>query len=174
MSRFDRAVEYVLSQEGGDSNHPDDPGGRTRFGITEKTARRHRLDIRKLTRENAIHIYRLDYWLHAYDDIKDEALAIKVFDFGVNAGTERSNRYLQKSATDLGAKLKIDGILGPISLDAINRMDPDVLLRRFAWRVWDDHYAAIVDKHESQAVFLNGWRNRLSEVPIVTEGQRDA
>lgn len=174
MGRFDRAVKYVLEQEGGDSNHPDDPGGRTRFGITEQTARRHGLDVRTLTREDAIHIYRIDYWLPAYDSIENEALAIKVFDFGVNAGTGRANRHLQMAAADLGAKLKIDGSLGPSSLNAVNRMDPDVLLRRFAWRVWDDHYTAIVAKQESQAVFLDGWRNRLSEVPIVTEGQHDA
>jgi lysozyme family protein len=73
--RFLRAVEFVLANEGGDSCDSRDRGGRTRFGITEKTAARHRLDVRRLTLNQARMIYFLDYWDHAFDLITDEALA---------------------------------------------------------------------------------------------------
>ena len=37
---FDTALKHVLQIEGDFSDHPDDPGGKTRFGITEDVARR--------------------------------------------------------------------------------------------------------------------------------------
>ncbi len=37
---FDTAFTKVLGHEGGFSDHPDDPGGKTRFGVTEAVARR--------------------------------------------------------------------------------------------------------------------------------------
>jgi lysozyme family protein len=85
----------------------------------------------------------------------------------VNAGPQTARRFLQRAANDLGAGLMVDGTLGPISVAAINAIDAHKLLLRFAQRVYDDHYLAIVAKDPTQACFLNGWRNRLSEVPIL-------
>jgi lysozyme family protein len=73
--RFLRAVEFVLANEGGDSCDSRDRGGRTRFGITEQSAARHRLDVRRLTLNQARMIYFMDYWDHAFDLITDEVLA---------------------------------------------------------------------------------------------------
>jgi len=36
-SRFERSAELVLQHEGGFVQHPADPGGATRFGITRAT-----------------------------------------------------------------------------------------------------------------------------------------
>ncbi len=35
--RFQRALEHVLRFEGGYADHPRDPGGATKFGITRRT-----------------------------------------------------------------------------------------------------------------------------------------
>lgn len=35
-----RAIDYVIEQEGGYADHQHDPGGPTKYGITQKTARR--------------------------------------------------------------------------------------------------------------------------------------
>ena len=39
MKNFDRAFAALLGHEGGYSNHPDDPGGETNWGVTLTVAR---------------------------------------------------------------------------------------------------------------------------------------
>jgi lysozyme family protein len=165
-SKFNRALAYVLENEGVDSDHPADAGGRTRYGITEATARRHGYDVRKLTKAQAATIYRRDYW--RYEAIADEALSIKVFDFAVNAGVERANKLLQIACNDLGSCLTVDGVLGPKSLLAINSLKAWDLMKRFAERQ-AEYYEEIVRKNPSQKVFARGWQLRAARVPITIE-----
>jgi lysozyme family protein len=50
---FPGAVALVLAHEGGFVDHPRDPGGATRFGITRNTLAAARADVRALAREEA-------------------------------------------------------------------------------------------------------------------------
>jgi lysozyme family protein len=59
-SEFLTAVERVLADEGGYVCNPSDPGGETNFGITKRSYPD--LDIKGLTREDAIAIYWRDWW----------------------------------------------------------------------------------------------------------------
>ena len=108
---FDTAVRFVLEHEGGYVWHPADPGGETNFGISKRAYPNE--DIRNLTRERAIEIYRRDYW-DALPDVSG-SLRFLLFDFGVNAGVSRSIRTLQAA---IGTTA--DGIFGPKSLAALN------------------------------------------------------
>lgn len=88
---FDRAFQIVIGIEGGLSNDPNDPGGLTRYGISQK-AYPH-LDILNLTLDQARDIYLRDYWLAAgCDHINDEAMSILVFDCAVNQGVSRAKQ----------------------------------------------------------------------------------
>ncbi len=60
MDKFLNIIDWVLSWEGGYSNDPDDPGGETKFGIAKRY--HPNVDIANLTREDAIEIYRKEYW----------------------------------------------------------------------------------------------------------------
>ena len=51
MTDFDLAINYVLENEGGVVDDPNDPGGLTNFGISQKQYPD--LDIRDLTRDQA-------------------------------------------------------------------------------------------------------------------------
>jgi lysozyme family protein len=88
----------VLAHEGGYTpGLPDDPGGETNFGISKRSYPQ--LDIKNLSREDAIEIYRRDFW--HYDAIEDQALANCVFDCAVNQGPKTASRLLTKSGGNL-------------------------------------------------------------------------
>lgn len=163
-TKFNRALAYVLENEGGFSNVPQDRGGPTRYGITAKTAARYGYDVRKLTKAQAAGIYRKSYW--RYDGIQDEALATKVFDFAVNAGVERANKMLQAVLNDCGMCLEVDGLIGPKTLLAVNSLRPWAVIQRFAQRQ-AEYYEEIIRKNPSQVVFAKGWQARAARVPLI-------
>ena len=68
--KFDLAILHILNFEGGLSNHTNDRGGTTKFGISKKSYPN--LDISNLTLEQAKDIYKRDYWQpYPYKDIVD-------------------------------------------------------------------------------------------------------
>ena len=147
---FDAMVERVLDNEGGYSNSPLDPGGETRWGISKRAYPN--VDIRNLTREGAIGIYRRDYWDRVGGDQLDPAVAFQVFDAAVNHGIGNAVRWLQRAAG-----VADDGIVGPVTHAAIRRMQPAALLLRFnAVRL--RFYAQL----STFSAFGRGWANRIA------------
>ena len=173
---MDDALSFTLGNEGGYTNHPADPGGATNFGIIQRNLDRWNGahpelvfpgDVKDLTKEQAEAIYRADYW--RWDDITDAAVAIKLFDIGVNCGTGTSIKLLQKAVNLLAASpINVDGHLGPKTLAAANAQAPDALLQALR-KVQEGYYQAIVDRNPSQSVFLKGWFNRAARIPEVSD-----
>ena len=60
MDQFRIFIERLLSHEGGYVNDPRDPGGETQWGISKRSYPS--VNIKALTREGAIEIYRRDFW----------------------------------------------------------------------------------------------------------------
>ncbi len=101
------------------SRDPKDPGGVTKYGISKRSYPE--LDIENLTRDQAIAIYFRDYWVKPhFDEIMFDALAWKVFDFGVTAGEGTAVRALQEALLLLGVQLNRDGVLGVETLARVN------------------------------------------------------
>ncbi len=125
--RFEDAVEIILKLEGGSTitNDPNDPGGLTKWGIS---LRAHpelgATGLRRLTKAEAIEIYRNDYWIPSKADKMPDLLKLPIFDSAVNQGVLGSAKILQKALNDLGKSLVVDGIIGPITLAAIRDSDP--------------------------------------------------
>ncbi|MDP1832257.1 MAG: glycosyl hydrolase 108 family protein [Geothrix sp.] len=176
-SVLEDALAFTLGNEGGYSNHPDDPGGATNFGIIQRNldgwnGAHPELafpgDVKDLTPDQAAAIYRADYW--RWDGIADPALAIKLFDIGVNCGTGTAKKLLQKAVNALvNPPLPVDGRLGPATLGAVNGQPPDALMQALC-QVQKDYYQAIVDRKPSQSVFLKGWFHRATRIPEVSHG----
>lgn len=124
---FDAAFDLLLKHEGGYSDHAADPGGKTRFGVTEAVAREvgYKGDMRELPLDLAKRIYKDRYW----DTIKAEqlppALRYATFDGAVNSGPGQSIKWLQRA---LG--VKDDGMIGPQTIAAANAVNPDALRMR--------------------------------------------
>jgi lysozyme family protein len=148
---WDHAIAEVLESEGVLSEDPRDTGGVTKYGIS-KAAYPH-LDIRSLTRQDAIDIYRRDYWAKTgalIEDI-DPPLAIALFDFGVNSGPATAVIALQKT---LG--VQADGVIGPKTRAAIERADDSLLIRFLAERL------LLMATFKTFPVHGRGWYRRVA------------
>jgi lysozyme family protein len=99
---YEVALKRLLSHEGGYSNHPSDPGGPTKFGITIHDYRKYRkpkataADVRAMRVDEAKAIYRSKYWDAVRGDELPAGLDYAVFDYGVNSGTARAISVLRR------------------------------------------------------------------------------
>lgn len=118
MADFQKAVDLILNHEGGYSNNPADPGGETAFGISKRAYPN--LDMKTLTRMDAIQIYKNDYWEPIRGEkILDQRLAGNLLDFAVTSGVNLAARTIQRLVN-----VVTDGHIGPVSITAINSDNP--------------------------------------------------
>lgn len=96
VNDFDRAVDFVLEREGGLSEDPNDPGGLTKYGISQKAYPN--LDIKNLTIDDAKKIYYEDYWLKSGCNELNFPFDIIVFDTSVHCGVYRAREFLSESS----------------------------------------------------------------------------
>ena len=80
-----------------------------------------------------------------------------MLDSAVQHGPKTAIRWLQKIV-----RVPVDGILGPVSLEAINRWDTDVLYRMMVAERCR-FYGRLITADPTQAVFAAGWANRIAE-----------
>ena len=126
---FEQASARLLGHEGGYVNDPNDPGGETNWGISKRSYPN--VDIKALTRDEALAIYKRDYWDRVRADQMPEALRFQVYDFAVNSGIETAIRYYQRA---LG--VADDGHWGAVSRTASQTMPvTDQLFRLNAERL---------------------------------------
>ena len=161
MSKFKEALEVTLHHEGGYVNHPKDPGGETNLGVTKRVYEEWggTKDMKELTPEDVEPIYQKNYWDKLKCDELPEALALCVFDFGVNAGPGRAAKYLQS----LVGALPIDGGIGPMTLAAV-----DKYIDKFSVELAVERYQEARQKYYEElstfATFGRGWTRRVEEV----------
>ncbi len=88
-------LDHVLRSEGGYVNHPKDPGGETKYGITRRTARAHGYhgSMRTIPMSVVEGIYRKGFWDAIKGDSLPAGLDLAVFDFAVNSGPSRAKHF---------------------------------------------------------------------------------
>ncbi len=153
---FLTAFDKLLKHEGDYSDHKDDPGGKTRYGVTEAVAREagYRGDMRELPLDLARRIYKERYW----DAVQAESLPADVryivFDGAVNSGVAQSAKWLQRACG-----VKDDGVIGPQTIRAANALSPDGLKRKIlAQRL------RFMAKLPNWPAFGRGWANRICDL----------
>lgn len=158
---FDLLFDYILIVEGGYSNDKYDKGGKTKYGIIESIARKHNLDVKTLTKEDAKEIYYQDYYLkNKIDRMKNKKIALSVFDWCVNSGSWGIKKA-QQTLNELGYNLTVDGIVGIKTLHGLNSVDYIDFLKLYHQKQ-REFYNKIVKNNPTQKVFLKGWLNRVS------------
>ena len=155
-----KAMPHVFKVEGGYVDHPSDPGGATNLGVTIATLRAWRkrsvskADVKALTKEEATAIYKAQYWDKVMGDELPAGLDYAMFDFGINSGPRRAVEFLQRIV-----KVKVDGVIGVMTLDAVSRYPVPQLIRRLC----DDRLAWLRTLN-TWNVFKTGWTRRVEHV----------
>lgn len=169
MARFDDCLPRILKQEGGWSNDPIDPGGPTNKGIILRVyaaylGRQPTLDVVPLLKnipdDHLRDIYRRNYWQLVRGDELPPGVDLAVFDYGVNSGPATSIRKLQQClAAMTGRPVKVDGHLGPVTMEAIRCVDHRELISRFM-----DSRRAYLRSLRTFWRFGRGWMRRCDEI----------
>lgn len=162
MAEFLPAFERMIVNEGGYVLHTvaGDRGGMTYAGIARnfhpswqgwKFIDQVETPPAELVRQ----FYRSQFWNPLrLDDVEHQDVAGNIFDFGVNAGLGTAAKLAQ-----LVAGTTPDGKIGAKTLQALNAIDPDLFVARYALAKIA-RYRDIATKNRTQQRFLLGWINR--------------
>ena len=168
----------VFVNEGGYVDHPNDPGGATNHGVTERVARDagYRGDMRDFKRTCTVEgevcaesIYRRDYierpgYLPLIEI--DPVVAEEVIDTAVNMGPGRPSRWFQRAVNaSCGTALAVDGRIGPATVkawrDCRANLGPRVCVAMLSRLdgYQEQEYDRLVRVNPSLRVFRRGWQN---------------
>jgi len=159
QSNYDKCLETILHHEGGYVNHPKDPGGETNLGVTKRVYEEWggTKDMKDLTVEDVAPIYKKNYWDRVKGDDLPSGLDLCVFDFGVNAGTGRSAKYLQRMIGTVA-----DGGIGPNTLKALdNYVESEGLEQTI--RNFQEARQKYYESLKTFETFGRGWTRRVDE-----------
>jgi len=169
MAEIKKFIPLLLRHEGGYTNNPNDKGNYnskgelvgTKYGISAKVYEEYfdkiptELDMRTITPDQFETVAR-NYWdAWSADLIDSQAVANFLVDWYYNSGAwgiKLPQRFLH---------LKEDGIVGPKTIAAVNSSDPYLLFIGLK-QERKEFIENIVKHNPPQAVFLNGWLNRIA------------
>lgn len=163
MADFNESVAIVLENEGGFVNDPDDTP--TNFGVTQAVYSTFLgrpatvSDVQAMPRDVAVKIYR-QYWNGIRgEDIRSQYVADALMDMCVLRGISAASKSMQRLFD-----LKQDGIIGPKSLEAINRWTSDSKGEHALVLGFVDEcivrFVAIVQANPVKLKFLMNWVKR--------------
>ncbi|MCA8899741.1 MAG: trypsin-like peptidase domain-containing protein [Hyphomonas sp.] len=178
---FAEAMKFVAKWEGGFVDHPNDPGGRTKYGVTERVYHDYlnRIglapkSVEDISSQEVHDIFRSGYWVPVRgDDVQSRDLAVALFDTAVNMGPPRSVKFLQQAVNDvmeqagLDDRLSVDGQFGNLTLAAVENVivagNGFELALGFC-NLREKRYLDLVNSDPKFEVFLKGWLNRLNDL----------
>ena len=175
MADFFPAYEIVMDHEwrsSGDNPYENDPDDEpTGYGLVESDfveARQMGLVVAavgplNVTADQARVIGKVLYWDRLrLDSVRDQALAAKWFDMAYPMGIYKATERMQEALNDLGQDyLLVDGLVGPMTLKAVDEQPPLRLVARFKIRC-AEYYEMLADENPDKRQFLAGWLNRVA------------
>ena len=190
MANFSEAHKIVMRHEGGYANNPYDRGGETYKGIarkihptwpgwvivdqvTSKTPLIYHindaLNADMGIQELVLRFYKDQFWdAVMLDSINNQAIATELYDTAVNMGTGTASLFLQRTLNVLNrngqdyADLKLDGRVGPKTVDTTNRHPRPNDLLKVLNILQGYKYVSICEANPSQEIFMRGWLSRVS------------
>lgn len=154
------AFALTLKHEGGYSNHPADPGGRTNLGVTQRNWEAYigkpvtEAEMKALTPQLVMPFYKKMYWDKIRGDDLPSGVDFAAYDFAVNSGIYKAAKVLQEIAGAVS-----DGIIGPKSLEAIKAVPPDEMISAICME-----RLQFLKGLGTWSVFGKGWGSRVAQV----------
>lgn len=169
MADVNKLIPFILRWEGGWVDDPDDLGQETNKGVTLKTykayCRRKGYPVptverlKNLTDEQFCDILKTMYWDTCKADfIESQSVANAIVDWAWNSGTGTAVKEVQKV---LG--VKADGIVGNITLSAINSQSPLPLFGKIQ-QARLAYLERICKARPANNKFMRGWCNRVNSL----------
>lgn len=174
MAQIDKMIDDIIRIEGGYSDHKDDSGGKTRYGIIESVARKwgYHGDMKKLPMELAKTIYKEEYYIEpnfVSVGALSTKLGVELFDTGVNCGVRTASKFLQRCLNVLNQQAKlypdlvVDGQLGRLSIAALSAYlrrrgkEGETVLLRMLNALQGAYYIELAERREKDESFIYGW-----------------
>lgn len=155
---WETIINHALGSEGGYVNDLIDPGGETNWGISKRTYPK--VNIKTLTKQQAIDIYKKDYWNVIKGDELPSGIDLVVFDAAINSGNKQSVKWLQRSVG-----VADDGVIGPATLTAVKKADPqDVVNKTTQQRL------QFMKSLDTWYRYGRGWTNRIVGLQVTAKG----
>ena len=150
---FPSVMKHILKWEGGCSDHPNDPGGRTFMGITTYRAQLNGFydDVCTMPKSMVLDIYRKDYWNNRAKNYL-WPLNLAVMNTEVNSGGGRAQQFINR--------MRDWNIEGSTSEKASWFVDQQT-----------NFYYLIAERNSRLRVFLRGWINRSNYMQDVISGR---
>lgn len=168
MAEFEKLAGKLLHLEGGFVDHPKDRGGATKYGVILSTWKEYGYDkdrdgdidvedLKAITHEDAKMIAKKIFWDYfKADQIHNQSIAELIVDWGYNSGRVTVARRIQRIL-----QVSVDGVIGKISLAAINKANQAKLFQAIK-QDRKDFIEHLVRMDPEQKVFYKGWMNRIN------------
>lgn len=157
---FEKSLAELLKHEGGYSDHPRDPGGRTNLGVTQDVWEDwidravSEAEMKALTPAKVAPLYREMYWDRIKGDKLPSGVDYVVFDAAVNSGVSRAAKWLQTTVAAVP-----DGMIGEQTLKLVLLTNPQMLIDKYS-----DNRLAFLQRLATWPTFGKGWERRVEEV----------
>jgi lysozyme family protein len=167
-------INHIIKIEGGYVNDPDDSGGETNFGVTEKVARDNGYigKMIDMPQEFAYNLYQKRYWdAICLDEISalSEKVAIELADTSVNMGAGRAAEFLQRSLnafnkqSSLYKDVIVDMDVGPATIKALTKYlelrgaDGEKVLYTCLNSLQGAFYVTLTETRQKDEKYSYGW-----------------
>ncbi len=157
---FNETIKLMLDLEGGKTDEKTDRGGRTNFGITQRTyddwAKQNKIkssDVFNISKARALKIYRQLYWRVIKGDQLPHNVAKAMMSMALTDGPQDSVRFVQRLLN-----IEQTGFMGPKTLAAIwskCKKDDKVFTKQII-----DAQIKRYKSDEQSDIYGKGWTNR--------------
>ena len=182
-TEFEDIMETVFEHEGGFVDDPDDRGGCTNMGLTQKTVSTYnerqggepatREDMADMNKELASEIYMSLFWQPAKCDRLPLDIRAYYFDMYINHGPRNAGKILQQAVnTKFGVDreddhIDVDGIVGSGTIrglegSRVNLIDLKIDRSGFFWNLVFE--GTSFSERTRQEKFIRGWIRRCFEL----------